>query len=186
MQTGFARTGKLFAVEHSGIAPDIVTMAKALGGGFPIAAVTGRADLMDSVHGGGLGSTFGGAPTSCAAALAVLDVIEEEGLIERANAIGGKLRARFEAWTGREDLMPIGHVRGLGAMMAFDLVKARGSDAPDPEAARNVVARAFQLGLVVISCGIHGETVRLLMPLTVSDDVLLEGLDRLEQALAVH
>ncbi|MDO7837547.1 4-aminobutyrate--2-oxoglutarate transaminase [Sphingobium sp. HBC34] len=186
VQTGFARTGKLFAVEHSGIAPDIVTMAKALGGGFPIAAVTGRADLMDSVHGGGLGSTFGGAPTSCAAALAVLDVIEEEGLIERANAIGGKLRARFEAWTGREDLMPIGHVRGLGAMMAFDLVKARGSDAPDPEAARNVVARAFQLGLVVISCGIHGETVRLLMPLTVSDDVLLEGLDRLEQALAVH
>jgi len=185
VQTGFARTGKLFAVEHSGIAPDIVTMAKALGGGFPIAAVTGRAELMDSVHGGGLGSTFGGAPISCAAALAVLDVIEEEGLIERANAIGGKLRARFEAWAGREDLMPIGHVRGLGAMMAFDLVKARGSDAPDPEAARKVVARAFELGLVVISCGIHGETVRLLMPLTISDDVLVAGLDRLEQALAV-
>ncbi|MDG2535927.1 4-aminobutyrate--2-oxoglutarate transaminase [Sphingomonas sp. HITSZ_GF] len=184
VQTGFARTGKLFAVEHSGIAPDIVTMAKALGGGFPIAAVTGRAELMDSVHGGGLGSTFGGAPISCAAALAVLDVIEEEELIDRANAIGATLRARFEAWAGREDLMPIAHVRGLGAMMAFDLVKARGSDEPDPDAARKLVARAFELGLVVISCGIHGETLRLLMPLTISDEVLLEGLDRLEQALA--
>lgn len=183
VQTGFARTGKLFAIEHSGVAPDIVTMAKALGGGFPIAAVTGRAELMDSVHGGGLGSTFGGAPISCAAALAVLDVIEEEALADRANAIGAALRARFESWAKREDLLPIGHVRGLGAMMAFDLVKDHGSDAPDPDVARKVVARAFELGLVVISCGIYGETLRLLMPLTISDGILAEGLDKLEQAL---
>jgi len=185
VQSGFARTGRLFAVQHAGVEPDLVTMAKALGGGFPIAAVTGRAEVMDCVHPGGLGSTFGGSPISCAAALAVLDVIEREDLPARAASIGETLRARFEGWSRRDDLLPIAHVRGLGAMMAFDVVRSRGSDEPDPEGAKRVAARAFELGLILLSCGIYGETLRFLTPLTIPDEVLEEGLAICERALAV-
>lgn len=183
VQTGFARTGKMFAIEHSGVEPDMVTMAKSMSGGFPLSGVLGRAELMDVVEPGGLGSTFGGAPLSCAAALTVLDIIEDEKLLERANDIGARLSERFSAWQTREDLLPINAIRGLGGMMAFDVVRERGGHEPDGEAARRVTARALEAGLIQLSCGIYGETLRFLMPLTIEDAVLEEGLDMLESAL---
>ena len=176
VQTGFARTGKMFAIEHSGVEPDLVTMAKALGGGFPISGVVGRAEIMDVIDGGGLGSTFGGAPLSCAAALAVLDVIEDEGLVLRAQDIGEHMRRRFAQWSQRNDLLPVTNVRGLGAMNAFDL--------PDAAAVKTVIAKAFAGGLIQISCGVFGEALRFLPPLTLSDALIDEGLDILEGALA--
>jgi 4-aminobutyrate aminotransferase/(S)-3-amino-2-methylpropionate transaminase len=175
VQTGFARTGKMFAIEHSGVEPDLVTMAKALGGGFPISGVVGRAEIMDVIDGGGLGSTFGGAPLSCAAALAVLDVIEDEGLVLRAQEIGERMRHRFAQWSQRNDLLPVTNVRGLGAMNAFDL--------PDAVAVKTVIAKAFAGGLIQISCGVFGEALRFLPPLTTSDALIDEGLDILEGAL---
>ncbi len=184
VQTGFARTGRMFGIEHGGIEPDLMTVAKSLAGGFPLSGVIGRADIMDAAQPGGLGGTYAGSPVACAAALAVLDVIEEEGLIERANALGDRLRATLEAFAGRNDLLPIGHVRGPGAMVAFDLLAARGSDEPDGAAAKRVTARALELGLVLLSCGIHGETIRLLMPLTASDELVDEGMAVLEKALS--
>ncbi|MCW0198403.1 4-aminobutyrate--2-oxoglutarate transaminase [Sphingopyxis sp.] len=184
VQTGFARTGRMFGIEHGGVEPDLMTVAKSLAGGFPLSGVIGRADIMDAAQPGGLGGTYAGSPVACAAALAVLDVIEEEGLIERANALGDRLRATLEAFAARNDLLPIGHVRGPGAMVAFDLLAARGSDEPDGAAAKRVTARALELGLVLLSCGIHGETIRLLMPLTASDDVVDEGMAILEKALS--
>ena len=184
VQTGFARTGRMFGIEHSGVEPDLMTVAKSLAGGFPLSGVIGRADIMDAAQPGGLGGTYAGSPVACAAALAVLDVIEEEGLIERANALGDKLRETLEVFAARNDLLPIGHVRGPGAMVAFDLLAARGSDEPDGAAAKRVTARALELGLVLLSCGIHGETIRLLMPLTASDALIDEGMAILEKALS--
>ncbi|MGV7119883.1 4-aminobutyrate--2-oxoglutarate transaminase [Sphingopyxis sp. 550A] len=184
VQTGFARTGRMFGIEHGGVEPDLMTVAKSLAGGFPLSGVIGRADIMDAAQPGGLGGTYAGSPVACAAALAVLDVIEEEGLIERANALGDKLRATLEVFAARNDLLPIGHVRGPGAMVAFDLLAARGSDEPDGAAAKRVTARALELGLVLLSCGIHGETIRLLMPLTASDALIDEGMAILEKALS--
>ncbi|MGB3319976.1 MAG: 4-aminobutyrate--2-oxoglutarate transaminase, partial [Sphingopyxis granuli] len=128
VQTGFARTGRMFGIEHGGIEPDLMTVAKSLAGGFPLSGVIGRADIMDAAQPGGLGGTYAGSPVACAAALAVLDVIEEEGLVARANAIGERLRTTLEAFAARNDLLPIGHVRGPGAMVAFDLLAARGGD----------------------------------------------------------
>lgn len=183
VQTGFARTGRMFGIEHGGVEPDLLTVAKSLAGGFPLSGVIGRAEIMDAAQPGGLGGTYAGAPVACAAALAVLDVIEEEGLIARANAIGDRLRTTLEHFAERNDLLPIGHVRGPGAMIAFDLLAARGGDDPDGAAAKRVTARALELGLVLLSCGIHGETIRLLMPLTASDAVIDEGMAILEQAL---
>lgn len=183
VQTGFARTGRMFGIEHGGIEPDLLTVAKSLGGGFPLSGVIGRAGIMDAVQPGGLGGTYAGSPVACAAALAVLDVIEEEKLCARADAIGERLRATLGRFARRNDLLPIGHVRGPGAMVAFDLLTERGGDAPDGAAAKRVTARALELGLVLLSCGIHGETIRLLMPLTASDAIIDEGMDILEQAL---
>lgn len=184
VQTGFARTGRMFGIEHGGVEPDLMTVAKSLAGGFPLSGVIGRADIMDAAQPGGLGGTYAGSPVACAAALAVLDVIEEEGLVERANALGDKLRTTLEVFAARNDLLPIGHVRGPGAMVAFDLLAARGSDEPDGAAAKRVTARALELGLVLLSCGIHGETIRLLMPLTASDALIDEGMAILEKALS--
>jgi 4-aminobutyrate aminotransferase/(S)-3-amino-2-methylpropionate transaminase len=184
VQTGFARTGRMFGIEHGGIEPDLMTVAKSLAGGFPLSGVIGRADIMDAAQPGGLGGTYAGSPVACAAALAVLDVIEEEGLIARANAIGDRLRTTLAAFAARNDLLPIGHVRGPGAMVAFDLLAARGGDEPDGAAAKRVTARALERGLVLLSCGIHGETIRLLMPLTASDAVIDEGMAILEEALS--
>ncbi|QUM73770.1 4-aminobutyrate--2-oxoglutarate transaminase [Sphingopyxis granuli] len=184
VQTGFARTGRMFGIEHGGVEPDLMTVAKSLAGGFPLSGVIGRADIMDAAQPGGLGGTYAGSPVACAAALAVLDVIEKEGLIARANAIGERLRTTLETFAARNDLLPIGHVRGPGAMVAFDLLATRGGDEPDGAAAKRVTARALERGLVLLSCGIHGETIRLLMPLTASDAVIDEGMAILEEALS--
>jgi 4-aminobutyrate aminotransferase/(S)-3-amino-2-methylpropionate transaminase len=186
IQSGFARTGKMFAIEHSGVEPDLVTIAKSLAGGFPLAGVIGRAAIMDAAEPGGLGGTYAGSPVSCAAALAVLDVIESEGLLARADAIGARLRNRLLQASRRNDLVPIAHVRGPGAMVAFDVIKTRGAAEPDPETTKKVTARALEGGLVLLSCGIHGETIRILVPLTASDALIDEGLDILESALRLN
>jgi len=184
VQTGFARTGKMFGIEHSGVEPDMITMAKSLAGGFPLSGVMGRAKIMDAVDPGGLGGTYAGSPIACAAANAVLDVIAEEKLTTRAIAIGERITERIRAWAKRNDLLPIAAIRNLGAMVAFDIVKGRGAHEPDPDAVKRVQARALESGLVVISCGVYGESIRILVPLTVSDAVLDEGLAKLEGALA--
>ncbi len=184
VQTGFARSGRMFAIEHSGVEPDLVTIAKSLGGGFPISGVIGRAALMDVAEPGALGGTYGGNPVACAAALAVLDVIAEEKLLERATAIGTAIKQRLQQWTARPDLLPIGDVRGPGAMVGFDLFTERGGTAPDAAAAKRVTARALEEGLILLSCGNLGNAIRILVPLTVQDAVLQEGLGRLEKALA--
>lgn len=183
IQTGFGRTGKMFAIEHSGVKPDLITVAKSLAGGFPLSGVIGRADLMDKPAPGGLGGTYAGSPVSCAAALATLRVIEEEGLLARAATLGERVLTRLYEFESDDRLRSIGHIRGRGAMLAFDLLAARGSDDVDPVATRAVVQRAHQLGLIVLSCGGHGEAVRLLYPLTIPDGLLEEGLGLLEQAL---
>ncbi len=184
VQTGFGRTGKMFGIEHSGVKPDLMTIAKSLAGGFPLSGVIGRAAVMDAPEAGGLGGTYAGNPLACAAALAVLDVIRDENLVERANAIGATMKDRLERIASRNDVAPITAIRGPGAMIAFDIVRQRGSYEPDPETTKQVIARARDNGLIVISCGVYGNAIRLLVPLTVSDTVLGEGMDALEAALA--
>lgn len=183
VQSGFARTGRMFAVEHSGIQPDLITVAKALAGGFPLAGVIGRAAVMDAVEPGGLGGTYGGAPVSCAAALAVLDVIEDEGLCARADVIGARLCRAIEGFAARNDLVPIAGLRGLGAMIGFDIM-ADDRRTSDPVATRKVCERAQAEGLILLSCGTQGEAIRILVPLTIGDAVLEEGIAMLGRALA--
>lgn len=186
VQTGFGRTGKLFAMEHYDARADLITMAKSLAGGFPLSGVTGRADLMDRVDPGGLGGTYGGSPIGCAAALAVLDVIEQEGLLARATALGARAKSRLQQLQTRNDIAPIDDIRGLGSMIAFDLIAERGGDAPDGAAAKRTTARALEHGLILLSCGVSGETIRLLYPLTIEEEVFDLGLARLEQALKIE
>lgn len=181
VQTGFARTGKMFGIEHQPVQPDLVTVAKSLAGGFPLSGVIGRAALMDVIEPGGLGGTYGGSPIGCAAALAVLDVIEEEKLLDRANAIGERTRARIASFAARNGTVNIANLRGPGAMVGFDILDADGK--PDGAAAKRVTTRALDLGLVLLTCGTQGQAIRILVPLTVSDAVLDEGLDLLGQAL---
>ena len=183
IQSGFGRTGRMLAIEHSGVEPDLVTLAKSLAGGFPLSAVLGRAAVMDAVQPGGLGGTYGGSPIGCAAALAVLDVMEDEKLLARAEAIGEGVRRRLEALATRDDTVAIGNIRGLGAMIGFDILASRAGAEPDGALARLVTRRALEQGLILLSCGSQGETIRLLMPLTIADTTLREGLDRLEAAL---
>ena len=183
VQTGFGRTGRMFGIEHSGIEPDLVTVAKSMGGGLPISGVIGRAGVMDAVEPGGLGGTYGGSPLGCEAGLAVLDVIEDEGLLERAEAMGKRIMRRLEELAMRNDLLPIGHIRGLGAMIAFDLLDGRGSDAVAPNGAKAITTRAAAEGLILLSCGTYGETIRILVPLTASDAIVDEGLAAIERAL---
>ncbi len=178
VQTGFARTGRLFAHEYAGIEADIVTLAKSLAGGFPLAAITGRAEIMNTVHAGGIGGTYGGNPLSVAAANAVLDVIEQENLADRALGIGESFVKRLEGMSARHE--SIGDVRGLGAMVAMELVKDRTSKEPDPELTRALVAKAQEAGLIMLSCGTLGNVIRFLVPLTAPDDLITEGLDVLE------
>jgi 4-aminobutyrate aminotransferase/(S)-3-amino-2-methylpropionate transaminase len=184
VQTGFGRTGRMFAMEHYDVAPDLICVAKSLAGGFPLSGIIGRAAIMDTVEPGGLGGTYAGNPLACAAALAVLDVFEKEKLVERANAIGERLKGRLEALRRRNDLLPIAAVRGPGAMIAFDVVKESGTDVPDAEATKRVLARAAEKGLILLSCGVYANTIRILVPLTANDSIIDEGLDLLEQALA--
>ena len=181
VQGGIARTGKMFSIEHSGVIPDLVTTAKGLGGGFPLSAVTGRAAIMDAAHPGGLGGTYGGNPISIAAAHAVLDVVEAEGLCQRAASVGDKMRARLQALA--KELPCIGDIRGLGAMVAFELVKDAKSKEPDAELTAAILTHAEARGLILLSCGTRLNVVRLLAPLTIPDAVLAEGLDMLAGAL---
>jgi len=183
VQTGFGRTGKMFAMEHYDVEPDLICVAKSLAGGFPLSGVIGRAAIMDASEPGGLGGTYAGNPLACAAALAVLDVFAEEKLVERANALGVRLKARLEIMARSNTLLPIAGIRGPGAMIAFDIVKERGTDEPDAEATKRVVARATSLGLILLSCGVNANTIRILTPLTAPDPIVDEGLDLLEAAL---
>lgn len=181
VQTGFARTGKMFGIEHMPIKPDLLTVAKSLGGGFPISGVVGRADVMDVIGPGGLGGTYGGSPVGLAAALAVLDVIEDERLLDRANVIGHRIRERIAQFAENKDMVKITGLRGPGAMIAFDIVDEHGQ--PDGDEAKRVCARALANGLILLSCGQFGQAIRILVPLTVEDDTLEQGLNILEKAL---
>lgn len=183
VQTGFGRTGKLFAMEHYDVRPDLMTMAKSLAGGYPLSGVVGRAEVMDAPVVGGLGGTYGGNPVACAAALAVLDVIDDEKLLDAANAQGARMKAKLEAFSRRNDLVPMAAIRGLGAMIAFDIVAERGGYTPDAAAAKAVTTRAQAHGLILLSCGVYANTIRLLAPLTASEAILDEGLAVLETAL---
>jgi 4-aminobutyrate aminotransferase/(S)-3-amino-2-methylpropionate transaminase len=182
IQTGFARTGKLFACEHYDLVPDLIITAKSLAGGLPLAAVTGRAEIMDAAQVGGLGGTYGGNPLACAAALAVLDVMERECLPDRAARLGARIAARLTALAERHPC--IGDVRGLGAMVAMELVKDRTSKEPDKVRTSRLLAEALARGLVLLSAGTYGNVVRILVPVTVEEPVLEEGLDVLAEALA--
>ena len=181
VQGGIARTGKMFSIEHSGVVPDLIATAKGLGGGFPLSGVTGRAAMMDSAHPGGLGGTYGGHPISIAAAHAVLDVIEAEGLCARASRVGQKMRAHLEAL--QKEIPAIGDVRGLGAMMAFELVRDPKTKEPDAALTAAILASAEKRGLVLLSCGTEANVVRLLAPLTIPDAILEEGLGLLSAAV---
>ncbi len=181
IQTGFGRTGRLFACEHYGLEPDLITTAKSLAGGLPLAAVTGRADAMEAAQVGGLGGTYGGNPLACAAALAVLDAMEAERIPERAGQAGDRIRARFCEWAARYEC--IGDVRGLGAMIGLELVTDRASRAPDKATTAALLAAALQRGVVLLSAGTYGNVVRVLAPLTASDALLDEGLDAIAAAL---
>jgi 4-aminobutyrate aminotransferase/(S)-3-amino-2-methylpropionate transaminase len=182
IQTGFGRTGRLFATEWSGIEADLMTLAKSLAGGFPLAAVVGKAPIMDSVQRGGIGGTFGGSPIGCAAALAVLDVIEEENLVERAAAIGDLLTRRLTGMAAR--FPQIGEVRGLGAMMAIELVKDPLTREPNRQLTAALLQTAGERGVVLLSAGEDANVVRFMLPLTASDEVIEEGLGIIEGALA--
>lgn len=181
IQTGFARTGRLFALEHAGVEADLMTLAKSLAGGFPLAAVTGKTEIMDAPHPGGIGGTYGGSPIACAAALAVLDVIAEEDLAARAAALGDLLTAELHRLAERFPI--IGEVRGLGAMMAMELVTDQETKTPATDLAKALVQHAGRNGLVVLSCGVYGNVIRILAPLTASDGIVREGLAILEKSL---
>jgi 4-aminobutyrate aminotransferase/(S)-3-amino-2-methylpropionate transaminase len=175
IQTGCGRTGTIWAIEQLGVEPDLLVSGKTLGGGLPLAAVTGRAELMDAVHPGGLGGTFGGNPVACAAAAAVLDELAAPGFRERAEHVAALLRAGLGEIASRQPL--VGEVRGLGAMLALELRE------PSPDAAKATTAAAFGKGLILLSCGLYGNVIRLLPPLTATDEELHRGLDILEEAL---
>ncbi len=179
IQTGFARTGRWFAMDHHEVLPDLMTVAKSLGAGLPISGVVGRSELMDAPAPGGLGGTYAGNPLAIAAAHAVLDVIEEEKLADRANLLGGRLTARLEKLKAR--VPRIAEVRGPGAMLAVEFMKPGGG--PDADFARQVQARALEQGLVLLTCGVHANVIRFLFPLTIQEPVFAEGLDILERAL---
>lgn len=180
VQSGFGRTGKFFACEHYGVEPDLIASAKSLGGGLPIAAVTGRAEIMDNTGPGSLGGTFGGNPLSCEAALAAIGALEN-GLNDRAIWLGERFRTRALAW--RELLPLIGDVRGLGAMQAFEVIQTDGSRSPDPDATKQIVRYCYEHGVILVTAGSYGNVIRLLMPLVIADDELDEALDVIEAAL---
>ncbi len=183
VQSGIARTGKMFAFEHSGVAADLVTMAKGLAGGFPLSAVTGRAEVVDAAPVGGIGGTYAGNPLAVAAANAVLDVIDDEDLCGRANEIGDMITSRLTAMAEASDMQVIGDVRGLGAMVAFELVTDRVTNAPNPALTQAIVAEAEARGLIILPCGTRANAVRLLPPLTTPMAQVNEALDIIEASL---
>ncbi|WP_046080055.1 aspartate aminotransferase family protein [Halomonas sp. HG01] len=179
VQSGFGRTGKLFAIEHSGVEPDIITMAKSMADGMPISALVGTDKVMDASGGNSLGGTYTGSPVSCAAVLAVLEVFEEEQILDKSLALGDRLGERFTQWEQAFDCVANG--RHLGAMAAFDLVTADGS--PDADLAGALCKKAREKRLILLSCGLWGNTIRFLMPVTIEDEVLEEGLGIIEECL---
>ncbi|WP_433925117.1 4-aminobutyrate--2-oxoglutarate transaminase [Vreelandella sp. 21] len=179
VQSGFGRTGKLFAIEHSGVEPDLMTMAKSMAGGMPISAVVGTAEHMDACGPNSLGGTYSGSPVSCAAVLAVLEVFEEEKILEKSQALGEVLGQRFTQWQQR--FACVENVRHLGSMAALDIVAA--DQTPDPELAAAMCKRAREKGLILLSCGLYGNTLRFLMPVTIEDSILEEGLAIVEELL---
>ncbi|QSR24432.1 4-aminobutyrate--2-oxoglutarate transaminase [Nocardioides aromaticivorans] len=181
VQSGFARTGAMFACEHDGVVPDLIVTAKGIAGGLPLSAVTGRAEMMDAVHVGGLGGTYGGNPIACAAALAVIETIEADGLVERARQIEELVVGRLRAIGERDSR--IGDVRGRGAMLAVELVEA-GTDTPDPVLAKEIATRSHAEGVIVLTCGTYGNVLRFLPPLSITDEQLDEAFDVVEAALA--
>lgn len=181
VQSAMGRTGKLFAIEHWGIAPDLVTTAKSLGGGLPLSAVTGRADLMDEPHVGGLGGTFSGNPVACRAALAVLEILVEDGLLDRAAQLGEKIRAHLDALQRKHEL--VGDVRGKGPMLAMELVRDREKKTPATDETKRLVKLCYEKGLVLVSCGHFGNVIRTLMPLVITDAQLDRGFQILDSAL---
>ena len=182
IQAGAGRTGRMFAIEHSGVVPDLITLAKSIAGGFPISAVVGREDIMDSVGPGGLGGTYAGNPLACVAALAVLDIFEEEDIFARSLALGGRLMARLDAMAQRHDC--IGDVRGLGSMVAMELFTTLdGKRVADAGLARRLVKLAAERGLILLSCGMYGNVIRILVPVTGSDELVEEGMVIIERCL---
>lgn len=181
VQTGFARTGDMFASDHEGIVPDLITMAKGMGGGLPVAAVTGRADVMDSIHPGGLGGTYGGNPIALAGALGAIETIEKDELVKSAKHIESIMLPRLQNMAKQHHL--IGDVRGRGAMIAIEIVKP-GTTEPDPEVTTKIVKSCHAEGVLVLTAGTYGNVLRFLPPLVISDELLNEGLDVLEKAIA--
>jgi 4-aminobutyrate aminotransferase/(S)-3-amino-2-methylpropionate transaminase len=181
IQTGFGRTGKFFAIEHSGVQPDLITVAKSLAAGFPLSGVVGRAEVMDAPNPGGLGGTYGGNPVACAAGLAVMDIMRDEKLPERAARIGSVVEERMQSWARETDL--IGDVRAVGAMAGMELVRDRKTKEPADKETAAILAKAREKGLIILRCGAHHNVIRTLMPLTIPDDQLEEGLDILGASL---
>ncbi|WP_078059080.1 4-aminobutyrate--2-oxoglutarate transaminase [Tropicimonas marinistellae] len=184
IQAGFGRTGTWFAIEHSGVAPDLITVAKSLAGGYPIAGVIGRAEVMDALEPGGLGGTYGGNPVACAAALAAIEAIETEGLLARSTALGESLRARFSEIGARVAPYRMWDIRGIGAMLAVEFVTDFETATPDAAFTKSVISRALDRGLILLSCGMDGNAVRIMVPLTASDAIIEEGMTIFEAALA--
>jgi 4-aminobutyrate aminotransferase/(S)-3-amino-2-methylpropionate transaminase len=182
IQTGFGRTGRMWAMEHFGLEPDLTTIAKSIAGGLPLSAVTGRAEIMDAAEVGGLGGTYVGNPVACAAALAVLDLYEKGPLLAQAAELGARVEARLAGLAARHPA--IGEARGLGAMRALELVKDRSTKEPDKERTQAVLRQAFERGLLLLSAGTYGNVIRMLMPLVTTSEQLEEGFDVLEQSLA--
>jgi len=182
VQTGIGRTGKMFAMEHYNVEADLITTAKSLASGYPLSGIIGKAEIMDAPHPGGLGGTYGGNPVACAAGLAVLDIIEEENLLERSNQIGENIVSKINSLKAEKFSSMIGDVRTVGAMTAFELVDSDGK--PSADLTKALTSKALEKGLVLLSCGIFGNVIRILVPLTVNDEVLNEGLQIIETSLA--
>jgi 4-aminobutyrate aminotransferase / (S)-3-amino-2-methylpropionate transaminase / 5-aminovalerate transaminase len=182
IQSGMGRTGKMFAMEHYGVEPDVVTVAKSFAAGMPLSAVVGKKEIMDSVHPGGLGGTYGGNPIACSAALAVFEIFEEEDLLGKSVRLGKRMRERLETWPQKYEL--VGDVRGLGPMLAVELVRDRHTKEPAAEEAKAVAALCVEKGLIVLVCGIYGNVLRFMPPLVITDEQLDRGLSILEESLA--
>lgn len=184
IQAGFGRTGTWFAVEHSGVVPDLITVAKSMAGGYPIAGVIGRADIMDAMIPGGLGGTYGGNPVACAAALAAIEAIESEGLLARSTELGNRFTTRFAEIGARVAPYRMWDIRGLGAMLAVEFVTDFETATPDAALTKSVVAHALKRGLILLACGMHGNVLRIMVPLTASDEIIEEAMTVFEAALA--
>ena len=182
IQTGMGRTGVMFAMEHFGVTADLTTVAKSLAAGMPLSAVVGRKEIMDAVHSSGIGGTYGGNPVSCAAALAVMDIFDEENLLERAMTLGTRLRSRLEAF--KEEYEIIGDVRGIGPMMAIELVTDRKKKTPAADETKALVKFCYDRNLILLSCGVYGNVVRFLMPLVINEEQLNQGLEIISEGLA--